>query len=87
MLNIFRHMQLLSHIIKCIYFRQHLMPQFGGKEERKIVLSLTRESHLVDFLHVVCMYASVDPITLLPVLILVNVTVLQWTLQESGLLC
>lgn len=71
---------------RCVYFRQHLMPQYGGKEEQKHVLSVASESHLVDFLHVICMYASVDPITLLPVLILVNVVVLQWTLQEIGLL-
>lgn len=71
---------------RCVYFRQHLMPQYGGKEEQKVVLSLASESHLVDFLHAICMYASVDPITLMPVLILVNVVVLQWTLHEFGLL-
>jgi hypothetical protein len=71
---------------KYVYLRQHLMPQFGGVEELKIVLSLRSETLLIDFLQVICMYASVDPITLLPILIIINVTVLQWTLQECGLL-
>ncbi len=71
---------------KYVFLRQHLMPRYGGVEELKIVLSLPSESLLIDFLQVICMYASVDPITLLPVLIIVNVIVLQWTLKECGLL-
>lgn len=64
--------------------RQKLMMGFG-KQEMEWVLSI-RGPSLSGFLQVLCQYAEVDVITLLPILIMVNAFALLGTLQEFGLL-
>ena len=64
--------------------RQKLKMGFG-KQEMEWVLSI-RGPSLSGFLLVVCQYAKVDVITLLPILIIVNAFTLLGTLQECGLL-
>jgi hypothetical protein len=64
--------------------RQKLMMGFG-KQEMQFVLSI-RGPSLSGFLLVLCQYAEVDVITLLPILIIVNAFTLLGTLQECGLL-
>jgi hypothetical protein len=62
------------------------MDGYGGKAERKRVIAVRRSSSVWAFLEVICMYASVDTITLLPFLIIVNMLALLSTLHEFGLL-
>jgi hypothetical protein len=64
--------------------RQKLMMGFG-KQEMEWVLSI-RGPSLSGFLQVICQYAEVDVITLLPILIMGNAFALLGTLQEFGLL-
>ncbi len=64
--------------------RTKLMMGFG-KQEMEWVLSI-RGPSLSGFLLVLCQYAEVDVITLLPILIMVNAFALLCTLQEYGLL-
>jgi hypothetical protein len=57
-----------------VSIRRRTMKVYGGKVvEDKIVLSLRRNSMLWIVLEVVAMYASVDTVSLLPLLILTNV--------------
>jgi hypothetical protein len=57
----------------------------GGRcsDEPKLVLSISGPS-LLALLHLVYMYASVDTWTILPILLVVNVLALQWTMEELG---
>jgi hypothetical protein len=67
-----------------LLIRQKLMMGFG-KQEMEWVLSI-RGPSLSGFLQVMCQYAEVDVITLLPILIIGNAFALLGTLQECGLL-
>lgn len=51
--------------------------------EPKLVLSIGGPS-LLALLNIIYMYASVDTWTILPVLVLVNVVAVQWTMEELG---
>jgi hypothetical protein len=51
--------------------------------EPKLVLSIGGPS-LLALLNLIYMYASVDTWTILPVLVLVNVVAVQWTMEELG---
>jgi hypothetical protein len=55
----------------------------GRSDEPKLVLSISGPS-LLALLNLVYMYASVDTWTILPVLLVVNVLALQWTMEELG---
>jgi hypothetical protein len=55
-----------------VMIRYCLMKGYGGSE-CKLVISFRRSSTLWLMLNVIAMYASVDRIALLPVLILINV--------------
>jgi hypothetical protein len=52
-------------------------------DEPKLVLSINGPS-LLALLNLVYMYASVDTWTILPILLVVNVLALQWTMEELG---
>lgn len=64
--------------------RQKEMMGFGKKEIKWVVTC--RGHSFLGFLSVVCQYATVDDLCLLPPMILFNVFSLLMTLQELGLL-
>jgi hypothetical protein len=69
-----------------LLIRRKLMKGYG-KQENKWVLSIHRRpSFLLGFLEVICQYAAVDKITLLPILIIFNAFVMLVTLEEFALL-
>jgi hypothetical protein len=58
-----------------------------GREELKAVLSIPRElSFLLALLNLICQYASVDALALLPIIVLFHQVSLLYVLEESGLL-
>lgn len=69
-----------------LLIQRKVMKGYGGKAERKRVVSVRRSSSLWGFLDVICMYAAADKITLLPILIIVNTLAFLNTLHTFGLL-
>jgi hypothetical protein len=69
-----------------LLIRRKLMKGYGMQENKWVLSMHRRPSFLLGFLEVICQYAAVDKITLLPILIIVNTFTLLVTLKEFGLL-
>ena len=73
-------------ILGSLLIQGKVMKGYGGKAARKRVVSVRRSSSLWGVLEVICIYAAVDKIALLPILIIVNTLAFLNTLHTFGLL-